>query len=67
MFEFFSVPAREFIYTNQGNSEEIENINDREVFKDTLEAFKLLGKTKLHIRKLIFWSDDIFLIRYKQS
>jgi myosin heavy subunit len=37
------VPASEFFYTNQGEAEEISNVNDSEIFNETLEAFKLLG------------------------
>lgn len=42
-FLFFLVPADKFWYTNQGQAEEIENVDDREVFRETLDAFKLLG------------------------
>jgi myosin-5 len=37
------VQAKKFYYTQQGNAEQIENVNDSNVFKETLDAFKLLG------------------------
>ena len=36
----------EFNYTNQGQAEEIPNVNDSEVFKETLDAFRLLDIKK---------------------
>lgn len=36
----------EFSYTNQGNAEEIDNVDDSLVFKETLDAFKLLDIRK---------------------
>ena len=43
LYLFILVPADKFLYTNQGQAEEIENVDDREVFRETLDAFKLLG------------------------
>jgi myosin heavy subunit len=40
------VPSSEFIYTNQGQAEEIDNVNDSDVFRETLDAFKLLDISK---------------------
>ncbi len=36
------MPPTEFYYTNQGEAEEIVNVNDSDVFSETLDAFKLL-------------------------
>jgi myosin heavy subunit len=41
------VPASDFYYTNQGNAEEIPNVNDSDVFNETLDAFRMLGKKKI--------------------
>lgn len=42
----FSVPSSEFFYTNQGQADEIDNVNDSDVFRETLDAFKLLDVNK---------------------
>lgn len=47
------LPADKFLYTNQGQAEEIENVDDREVFRETLDAFKLLDIAK-HEQQVIF-------------
>ncbi|CAF0777038.1 unnamed protein product [Brachionus calyciflorus] len=39
-------PASKFVYTNQGEAEKIDNVDDNHVFKDTLDAFKLLEISK---------------------
>ena len=36
------VAATEFFYTQQGHAEKIDNVNDSNVFKETLDAFKML-------------------------
>lgn len=36
------MPATEYYYTKQGDAEEIHNVNDNDVFNETLDAFRLL-------------------------
>ena len=37
------MPPQDYFYTQQGNAEVIDNVNDSRVFKETLDAFNLLG------------------------
>ena len=47
--------SKDFVYTSQGQADEIENVNDSDVFRETLEAFKLLGRYFLNIFNLNYF------------